>query len=87
MKHFTIPSHVAWQSIAGEMLIVDLQRSRTLGLNAAGSFLWERIASSSGESLSAALSHHFSIEQARADCDVRAFVEDLSSRGLLEEKP
>ena len=78
-------ARLAWQVIDGQAVIMDLAASRTLGLNPAGSLIWSLLGDHDEEEIAAALADRFAVESAAALRDVRVFVEDLRSRGLVVE--
>jgi len=82
---FKIHPRVAWQVVADEAVLVDLDRGRVLGLNAAGSFLWPLLAEKSEEELVRDLRDHFAVDEERARADVAAFLAVLRERGFLIE--
>jgi hypothetical protein len=79
-----IGSRVAWQVIAGEVVIVDLVDGKALGLNPTGSFVWTRLTSSSEEEIAAALAAEFTVELPQARNDVAELLADLEQRKLVE---
>lgn len=76
---------VAWQEVEGEMILLDLENSRYLGVNPSGTLLWRALAGGAtrGE-LSAQLQERFGISAAQADADVDAFLADCADRNLLQ---
>ncbi len=80
---FRINPRVAWQVIAGEAVLIDLDHGHVLGLNESGSFLWPRLAEGTEDQLAADLARHFEIDEAAAQTDVRRFVDDLRARGYV----
>ena len=78
-----ISPRVAWQVVAGEVVIVDLVDGRALGLNATGSCLWPLLETRDTEALVAELCRRFSVSEAVARADVTEFVTDLEARGLI----
>lgn len=76
---------VAWQEVEGETILLDLENSRYLGVNASGTVLWRALATGAtrGE-LSARLQREFGISQPQADTDVAAFLADCAGRNLLQ---
>jgi hypothetical protein len=75
----------SWQEADGEVIVLDLQTSDYLGVNAAGTTLWTRLADGTTEvALVAELVGTFGIDEGRAADDVRAFLADARARGLLE---
>jgi hypothetical protein len=81
---FVIHPRVAWQVLDGEAILMDLDRGRTLGLNATGSFLWPRLSSSSEEELVGALLAEFDVSPERARSDVQSFLGQLRERGFIQ---
>jgi hypothetical protein len=74
---------LAWQSIDGESVVIDLPKRRVLGLNSTGSFIWSRIGRASEEEIATELAREFDVEEARARSDVREFLARLRDRGFL----
>lgn len=76
---------VVWQSIEGEIVVLDLRASRYLTVNGSGAFLWPKIVEgASRDQLAAALAERYAVSGGRAECDVDSFVGGLDERGLLE---
>jgi hypothetical protein len=80
-----IAKEVAWQSIGGEAVLVDLERGRTFGLNATGSVVWSLLADHDEEALAAAVAERFDTGLETARADVREFLRQLRERGLVVE--
>lgn len=80
-----IRSGLAWQVVAGEAVLIDLQKGRALGLNEAGSFLWPRIEGRSEADLAHDLAEAFAVDRARALEDVAAFLGVLREQGYVED--
>ncbi len=78
-----ISQRVAWQRIAGEVVVVDLVAGRALGLNATGTLLWPLLTSTSDDELVHELMRHFDVDEATAEADVTEFLADLERRGLI----
>jgi hypothetical protein len=74
---------VAWQMVAGETVLVDLDRGHVLGLNDTGSFLWKRLTECSESQLASDLAATFDVDATRAQADVQAFLADLRARGYI----
>lgn len=76
---------LTWQEIDGELVILDLQRSTYLTTNAAGAILAKELTEERtlGD-LVARLVAEFGIDEETASRDAAAFVEQLSSKQLLE---
>jgi hypothetical protein len=71
--------------VEGEAVLLDLQGRRIMGLNPVGSFVFGLIDGvRTVEALSAAVAERFHVDAARARADVRAFLADLRTRGLVE---
>jgi len=78
-----IAPELAWQTIDGEGIVVDLPRRRLLGLNPVGSFIWARIGRVSEDEICAEVATAFEVEEAQARRDVRAFFARMQDRGFL----
>lgn len=77
-------SELPWRAVEDDVVALDLAASRYLGVNATGALLWERLAGGATErELVEALAESHPDARDRAAADVRAFVEELSRRGLL----
>jgi hypothetical protein len=78
-------SHVAWQVIDGEGVLMDLRAGNALGLNAVGVFVWSRLATLTPDEIVLGVAQEFRVERETAQRDVEAFLADLQARGLLAE--
>lgn len=76
-------THVAWQLVQNEAILVDLSAGNTLGLNATGSIVWQHLEDESVEVLAERVANAFSIDSGTARNDVEAFLDHLLSRGLV----
>ena len=75
----------SWREIDGETILLDLDSSKYLGLNRAGTVLWPAIVQgSSRDALVAKLAAEFDLETERAAVDVDAFIAACRERNLLE---
>jgi hypothetical protein len=75
----------SWREIDGETILLDLDTSKYLGLNRAGSALWPAIVhGSTRDELVSRLATEFDLETDRAANDVDAFVAMCRQRNLLE---
>lgn len=81
MRH---PSHVAWQRVVDEVVVVDLASRCALGLNPVGSLVWELVAGLDEPAIARAVAERFAVPLERASEDVRTFLADLTARGLVE---
>lgn len=76
---------VVWQTIDGEIVVLDLRASRYLTVNGSGAFLWPRIVEGvARDQLVSDLSERYSVSSEQAGRDVDSFVNGLADRGLLE---
>jgi len=82
---FRIASHVAWQQLEGEAVIIDVPARIAIGLNPSGSFVWDLIEDHDLQEIADKLAEHFQISSRRAVRDVTKLVEELKSRRLIEE--
>lgn len=78
-------SHVAWQRIGDEVVIVDLATRKAIGLNPAGALIWSLLGGASQVEMAHAVAARFGIARECAAADVGAFLDDLAARGLIEE--
>ena len=79
------PDAVAWREVDGEVIALGLESSTYFGTNSSGAVLWRRLAEGTTRAeLVSDLRTTFGLEQAHAETDVDAFLDDLASRGLLE---
>ena len=75
---------------AGLTVIVPVGRAAVnfpgmISVNETGAFLWDRLAAEQTvESLAAALTETYQVEQTQAEADVRAFLERLAKVGAVE---
>lgn len=82
MRH---AEHVAWQRVGEEVVVVDLDTHRAMGFNPVGSLIWELIGQTDESTLARIVAERFAVPLERSATDVRAFLSDLTARGLLEE--
>ena len=76
---------VAWQEVDGEIVLLDLEHSCYLGVNAPGALVWRALAAGTtrGE-LVTQLQREFGITEAQAGTDVDAFITSCANRNLLQ---
>ena len=73
------------ESDGGEIVALDATESRYLAANPSGAALWKRLRGGATEAdLADALCERYGVARDVAEVDVRAFVQQLSARGLLE---
>lgn len=77
---------LAWRFVGDEVIALDVERSAYLGVNPTGSLLWAALGAgaTSGDLVSLVV-QRFGLDEQEATGHVRAFIADLSGRGLLEE--
>jgi hypothetical protein len=79
------PDAVAWREVDGEVIALGLESSTYFATNSSGTLLWRRLAEGTTRAeLVSDLMTTFGLEQAHAQADVDAFLDDLRGRGLLE---
>lgn len=78
--------HVAWQTVAGEAVLIDLSVGNTLGLNGTGAIVWQGLETESPEELATHVAASYSVDVATARADVEAFLATLLERGLITDK-
>ena len=73
-----------WRETDGEVVVLDADASRYLAANPAATTLWKRLGEGATEAeLADALCERYSVSREVAEADVKAFVAELSARGLL----
>ncbi len=72
-----------WRRYDDQVAVISLDTSRVRLFNAVGSFLWERCDGATIDQLVAAVRERFAVDEATANADVVAFLDDLVARGLL----
>lgn len=82
MKHEIAPG-VAWQMVADEAVLVDLESGNAMGLNETGSLIWSNLESHDLDHIAALVADRFGIDGDAAQHDVNSFVAGLVDRGLL----
>jgi len=74
----------AWRVIEGEAVILSMDTKVLRGLNPVGSRIWELIDGERGvEEIVGVIVKEFDVEPARADEDVRSFVQEVLEKGLV----
>lgn len=78
---------LTWIDTDEEIVALDEERSMYLSANPSAALLWRAlVAGCTREQLVGALVDSFEVDPATAGSDVDAFLEDLGTRGLLEEE-
>jgi len=81
---WTLDPRVAWQQVAGEVVVVDLVSSTAIGLNPTASFIWMRLGSLDDEEIARQLAGEFDIELPDAVVDIKCFLQGLERRQLVK---
>jgi hypothetical protein len=80
-------ARVAWQIVAGEAILLDLDSGRVIGLNETGTFLWSRLQSQDEHDLLDALAQEFEVDRETARLDLSRFVALLKEHGFVRDLP
>jgi hypothetical protein len=76
---------VFWREVEGEVVALDADASRYFAANPSAAPLWKRLSEGATEAdLADVLCERYKVSRDVAEADVSAFLEQLSSRGLLE---
>ena len=74
-----------WRESEGEIVALDAAVSQYFSANPSAATLWKRLVGGATEpDLADALCERYKVSRETAEADVTAFLEELSSRGLLE---
>jgi hypothetical protein len=77
--------HTAWQIMEDGGVILDLQAHELSATNATGAVLWQALDSpKTARQLSADLAREFAVTPDEALSTVRAFLDQLQAKGLVE---
>jgi hypothetical protein len=76
---------LAWQTIEGEAVLLDLTHGRSLGLNETASVIWSLLPDHDDEQIAAELVRRFDVPLDRAREDVSHLISKLLERGLVEK--
>ena len=75
-----------WREIDGEVVVLDVERSHYLNLNATGCVLWLMLAEGATErQLADKLIDEFDVTEQTARADVESFLTGCRENGLLAE--
>jgi hypothetical protein len=78
-------SGMSWQTIEGEMVLLNVDRGELLGLSEVGGRIWELVdGTHTVAQIVAAIAAEFDVAPATAEADVRAFLAELVACGALE---
>ena len=73
-----------WRQVGDEVVALDLSSSTYVSLHAVGAAVWPLLAEgTTWEALVGKVTGEFDVDVGTAERDLRAFVDDLESRGLL----
>ncbi len=79
---------LAWQEVAGELVVLDLGGAMLRGFNRTGGLVWSLLdGRRSLRAVADAVAEHYRLEPARVIDDVCAFGGELVARGLAERAP
>ena len=79
-------ARTAWQSIQDDVVIVDLEEHKSLGLNPVGVLVWSMIESHDLDDLVQTVAARFEVEPKRARADIIDFIHEMTERGLLDRE-
>ena len=82
---FRIDPRVAWQTVDGEGVLMDLVNGEVLGLNPVGSLVWSLLADHDEDAIVGAVCGRFAVEAEQARHDVRDFLGLLHAKRLVTE--
>lgn len=86
IDHRLRTSGLTWHTVGSDLIILDLDGSVYMKLNGSACVLWETLAEPAGlDELAAVLVAQYGIDDERARADARQFLDDLRTRGLLDE--
>jgi len=74
---------LAWQTIDGEGVVLDLVRGRSLGLNATAALVFSLLETQDEDAIADELVRRYPVGAEEARDDVRRFVTLLRERGLV----
>lgn len=90
----TLQSRVRWSrdhlaaEVAGEVVLMSIERGSYYGLDGVGSGVWRRLAAPTVVAdLCQALSELYEADRATLDRDVLSFLQSLAAEGLVEIAP
>jgi hypothetical protein len=74
---------IAWQTIDGEGVVIDVEHGRSLGLNRAGALILALLEGHDEEVIARELCRQFRVGQDEARADVAGFLTALREAGLV----
>jgi hypothetical protein len=82
-----VDPRVAWQAVAGQVIVLDLTTGSATGLNELGTFIWPRLGSETESEIVEAIVGEFEVDETTAALDLSRFVALLESKGYLVRHP
>ncbi|HPA52008.1 MAG TPA: PqqD family protein [Thermoanaerobaculia bacterium] len=76
---------IAWQVVAGEAILLDLDNGRAIGLNETGTFLWPLLGTQDEGDLLESLVREFDVDRDMARRDLERFVALLRENGFIQD--
>lgn len=83
MAILRVNPRIAWQVVAGEAILLDLDNGRAIGLNETGTFLWPLLQSQDETDLIESLVREFDVDREAARRDLDRFVALLREHGFV----
>ena len=83
MAKLRVHPRVAWQVVAGEAILLDLDNGRAIGLNETGTFLWPLLGTQDEGALLESLVREFDVDRDGAGRDLDRFVTLLREHGFV----
>ena len=83
MAKLRVHPRIAWQVVAGEVILLDLDNGRAIGLNETGTFLWPLLGTQDEGDLLDALVREFEVDRDAARRDLDRFVTLLRENGFV----
>jgi len=79
--------NLAWREVGGKVAIVTPVKQELIILNPTGAVLWTHLSEGpkTREEMAREITRHFSVDIAKAEEDVEAFLKDLLDKGLIHE--
>lgn len=80
-----IKKGLAYRRVAGEMFVVDSAKARLHELNAPAAVIWEGLSKGRSEAaIVSAMAEEYEVDERTALADVKCFISELRSAGLVE---
>ena len=76
---------MAWQTVDGQGVVMDLVNGEVLGFNAVGSFVWSLLPDHDEAAIVQAVCGRFEVDAEEARRDVREFIGLLQTKRLVTE--